>query len=104
MLNNCKKCDIGLDVFQIDEPPKLMVKGREVGINDLDGIMKEVHELDLPEEHVGRELLEHVKRKDYIPPLWKMTTCKPYFESSNAASIEPVKHIICETGFCGEIR
>jgi len=67
-LNNCKKCDTGLDVFQIDETPNLMVKGREVGINDLDGIMKEVHELDLPEEHVDRELLEHVKRKDYIPP------------------------------------
>lgn len=67
-MNDCKKCDNSLEAFMIDETPKLMVRGKEIGINDLDQIMKEVHAAGPAEERLGQELLEHVKRKDYVPP------------------------------------
>jgi len=65
---DCKKCDSSLDAIQMDEPPKLMVKGREVGINALDDIMKNVRARNLQEPALGNALLEEVKRLDYVPP------------------------------------
>jgi len=65
---DCKKCDNGLESFQMDETPKLTVKGREVGINALDEIMKEIRSRGLLEPQLGNELLEGVKQRDYVPP------------------------------------
>jgi len=65
---DCKKCDNGLESFQMDETPKLTVKGREVGINALDEIMKEIRSRGLLEPKLGNELLEGVKQRDYVPP------------------------------------
>jgi hypothetical protein len=65
---DCKKCDSGLESFQMDETPKLTVKGREVGINALDEIMKEIRSRGLQEPQLGNELLEGVKHRDYVPP------------------------------------
>jgi hypothetical protein len=65
---DCKKCDNSLESFQMDETPKLTVKGREVGINALDEIMKEIRSRGLQEPHLGNELLEGVKQRDYVPP------------------------------------
>jgi hypothetical protein len=65
---DCKKCDSSLDAIQMDETPKLMVKGREVGINALDDIMKNVRTRNLQELALGNALLEEVKRLDYVPP------------------------------------
>jgi hypothetical protein len=67
-MNDCKKCDSSLEAFMIDETPKLMVRGKEIGINDLDQIMKDVHAAGTSEERLGLELLERVKRMDYVPP------------------------------------
>jgi len=65
---DCKKCDSSLDAIQMDETPKLMVRGREIGINALDDIMKDVRTRDLQEPALGTALLEEVKRLDYVPP------------------------------------
>ncbi|MCX6650760.1 MAG: hypothetical protein NT131_03770 [Methanomassiliicoccales archaeon] len=65
---NCKKCDNSLDAIQVDETPKLTVKGLEVGINDLDDIMKQVYALRLQEPQLDHELLEEVNRRDHVPP------------------------------------
>lgn len=67
-MTDCKKCDSSLDTIQLDETPKLMVRGREVGINALDDIMKDVRSRDLQEPALGTALLEEVKRLDYVPP------------------------------------
>lgn len=67
-MNDCKKCDNSLEAFQIDETPKLMIRGKEIGINDLDQILKDVHALNISGDRLGNELLERVKRKDYVPP------------------------------------
>jgi len=65
---DCKKCDNSLDAIQMDETPKLMVRGREVGINALDDIMKDVRSRGLQEPELGTMLLNEVKRIDYVPP------------------------------------
>ncbi len=65
---DCKKCDSSLDAIQLDETPKLKVRGREVGINALDDIMKDVRSRNLQEPTLGTALLEEVKRLDYVPP------------------------------------
>jgi len=65
---DCKKCDNGLESFQMDETPKLNVRGKEIGIAALDDIMKEVHNAGLSEDRIGQELLEQVMQKDYVPP------------------------------------
>ncbi len=65
---DCKKCDSSLDAIQLDETPKLVVKGREIGINALDDIMKAVRTRDLREPELGNVLLDEVKRQDYVPP------------------------------------
>jgi hypothetical protein len=65
---DCKKCDNSLDAIQLDETPKLVVKGREIGINALDDIMKDVRSRNLQEPVLGTVLLEEVKRLDYVPP------------------------------------
>ena len=65
---DCKKCDNSLDAIQLDETPKLLVKGREIGINSLDDIMKDVRARYLQEPELGTALLEEVKRRDYVPP------------------------------------
>ena len=65
---DCKKCDNGLESFQMDETPKLMVKGKEIGIHALDEIMQHVRSLGLQEPRLGDELLGEVKRRDYVPP------------------------------------
>jgi len=65
---DCKKCDSSLDAIQLDETPKLMVKGREIGINALDDIMKDVRSRGLKEPELGTALLNEVKRLDYVPP------------------------------------
>lgn len=52
----------------MDETPKLLVRGREVGINALDEIMIEIRERNLQEPELGDSLLEEVKRRDYVPP------------------------------------
>lgn len=64
---DCKKCDNSLESFQMDETPKLLVNGREVGIHALDDIMKDVRSRGLPEEELGKALLDEVKRRDYVP-------------------------------------
>ncbi|HNU35727.1 MAG TPA: hypothetical protein PKJ15_03945 [Methanomassiliicoccales archaeon] len=65
---DCKKCDNSLDAIQLDETPKLVVKGRKININALDDIMKEVRSRNLQEPALGTALLEEVKRLDYVPP------------------------------------
>lgn len=65
---DCKKCDSSLDAIQLDETPKLMVRGREIGINALDDIMKDVRSRGLQEPELGTALLSEVKRMDYVPP------------------------------------
>lgn len=65
---DCKKCDSSLDAIQLDETPKLLVKGREIGINALDDIMKDVRSRSLREPELGSTLLNEVKRLDYVPP------------------------------------
>jgi len=67
-MDDCKKCDTNLDAIQLDETPKLMVKGREIGINALDDIINEVRSMDLPSERVADQLLKLVEEKDYVPP------------------------------------
>ena len=64
---DCKKCDSSLDAIQLDETPKLVVKGREIGINALDDIMKDVHSRKRQEQELGTALLNEVKRLDYVP-------------------------------------
>ena len=65
---DCKKCDSSLEAVQLDETPKLVVKGREIGINTLDDIMKDVRSRNLQEPTLGTALLDEVKRLDYVPP------------------------------------
>lgn len=65
---DCKKCDSSLEAIQLDETPKLVVKGREIGINALDDIMKDVRSRSLQEPELGTVLLNEVKRLDYVPP------------------------------------
>ena len=65
---DCKKCDNSLDAIQLDETPKLVVRGREIGINALDDIMKDVRSRELKGSELGAALLNEVKRLDYVPP------------------------------------
>jgi hypothetical protein len=65
---DCKKCDNTLDAIQLDETPKLLVKGREIGINALDDIMEDVRSRDLKGSELGAALLNETKRLDYVPP------------------------------------
>lgn len=67
-MGKCGKCNTGLDTIQMDDVPKLNVNGKEIGINELDSIMGDVRERDLPKDAVGSALLEEVKRRDYVPP------------------------------------
>lgn len=62
----CRKCG---DELVIDETPKLMINGKEVGIADLDNIMNEVIALDLTDDTtISKELLQRVKDRDFVPP------------------------------------
>jgi len=65
---DCKKCDSSLEAIQLDETPKLQVRGRDVGINALDDIMKDIRSRNLQEPELGNALLGEVKRLDYVPP------------------------------------
>ncbi len=65
---DCKKCDSSLEAIQLDETPKLQVRGRDVGINALDDIMKDIRSRNLQEPELGTALLGEVKRLDYVPP------------------------------------
>lgn len=65
---DCKKCDNSLDSIQLDETPKLIVRGKEIGINNLDDIMKMIRSRSLQEPELGTALLDEVKRRDYVPP------------------------------------
>jgi hypothetical protein len=67
-MGKCGKCNTGLDSIQLDDVPKLTVNGKEVGINELDSIMDDVRERDLPVDAAGKALLDEVKRRDYVPP------------------------------------
>ena len=65
---DCKKCDNHLESFQLDETPKLMVRGKEIGIAALDEIMREAREAGWSGEVLAQQLLEKVKERDYVPP------------------------------------
>lgn len=61
----CRKCG---DELVLDETPKIVVKGREVGIADLEDIIKEVEALSLNDEKsISQALLHRVKERDFVP-------------------------------------
>ena len=52
----------------VDETRKLWVAGANVSINNWSKIVEEVRALGLSnDEDLGRELLERVKKNDYVP-------------------------------------
>ncbi|MDD1771485.1 MAG: hypothetical protein LUQ09_01040 [Methanomassiliicoccales archaeon] len=70
-MGDCRKCNTGLESIQMDEVPKLTVKGKDIGINELDSIMNDIRERNLPADAIGKALLDEVNRRDYVPPSMK---------------------------------
>ncbi|MCG7844491.1 MAG: hypothetical protein MIO90_03570 [Methanomassiliicoccales archaeon] len=95
-MNDCKKCDNSLKSIHLNDVSKLLVRGKEVGMNALDEIMDEVKAMGLPEANIADAPLKMWRQMTMSPLPWPRNTglhcCRNFRGASAEITDIEMKH------------